>query len=266
MKIDMNLLKELRDATFAPFKDCKDALVEASGDLDKAQKILKEKWVLKAGTKADRETNEWIVKVLKVDNRIVWVRLLCETDFVAKNDWFNELSDTILNQLLKQDSLFLSKTDAPSNLVDSLDILVKEAVGSIWENMQLWEIVSTEDNGFVYNHPGNKVASIVFFEWEGDDIAKEVALQVAAMNPIYLDFDAVPSNIVDELKKQFEQELANSGKPANIVEQILKWRLDKALAEDVLLEQEYIRDPSKKIKNILPEWFNVLSYLRLAVK
>jgi elongation factor Ts len=162
--------------------------------------------------------------------------------------------------------VFSSREEAPSILVEELDILVKEAVGALWENMQLSELMVTKDNGFVYNHPGNKVASIVFFEWTDNDIAKEIALQVAAMSPVYLDFDSVPSDFVKKLEDQFRQELLDSWKPANMVDQILKWKLSKALAEDVLLEQEYIRDWSKKIKNIIPEWFKVKSYIRLSVK
>jgi elongation factor Ts len=266
MGIDMNLLKQLREATFAPLKDCKDALVEAEWNLDKAKDILKEKWILKAGKKSDRETNEWTVKVFQKDWKIAWVKLLCETDFVAKNEWFNELCDNLLNKLLSQDETFSSKEAAPSNLVEELDIIVKEGVWSLWENMQLSEIILTKDNWFVYNHPWNKVASIVFFDWEDDSIAKEIALQVAAMNPIYLDFDSVPSDSIKELEVKFRQELLESGKPENMIDQILKWKLSKALAEDVLLEQEYIRDGSKKIKDIMPEWFKINSYLRLSVK
>ena len=262
----MNLLKQLREATFAPLKDCKDALVEANGDLQQAQEILKEKWVLKAGKKSDRETNEWIVKVVSQDGKIAWVKLLCETDFVAKNEWFIKLCDDILDKLLAENVSFLSKQEAPTNLTETLDTLVKEAVWTIWENMQLDDIILTTETGFIYNHPGNKVASIVFFDGADDDVAKEIALQVAAMNPSYLDFDSVPSDIISKMESQFRQELLDSGKPENMIDQILKWKLNKALAEDVLLEQEYIRDGSKKIKNIIPEWFQLKSYIRLAVK
>ena len=126
MSVDMNLLKQLREATFAPLKDCKDALVEANGDLQQAQEILKEKWVLKAGKKSDRETNEWIVKVVSQDGKIAWVKLLCETDFVAKNEWFIKLCDDILDKLLAENVSFLSKQEAPTNLTETLDTLVKE--------------------------------------------------------------------------------------------------------------------------------------------
>lgn len=262
----MNLLKQLREATFAPLKDCKDALVEADWDFDKAQDILKEKWILKAGKKADRETKEGTVKVISKDGKIAWLRLLCETDFVAKNEWFQDLCNTILDKVISQDVTFDSKEEAPQALVDELDNLVKEAVWSLWENMQLGNIILTTKKWFVYNHPGNKVASIVFFDWDDENIAKEIALQVAAMNPSYLDFDEIPNDILSSMEEKFRQELKESWKPENMIEQILKWKLNKAMAEDVLLEQEYIRDWSKKIKDIIPQWFKVNSYIRLAVK
>ncbi len=262
----MNLLKQLRASTFAPLKDCKDALVAAEWDLDRAKEILKEKGILKAGKKSDRETNEGIVRWLQQDNKIAWVKLLCETDFVAKNDSFNTLVDEILAKLVSQDATFSSKQDAPDALIEELDTMLKEAFSSVWENMQLADIVMTTDNGYVYNHPGNNVLAIVFFDGSDSDVAKEIALQVAAMNPTYLDFDAVPSDTVTELEEKFREELKESGKPENMIEQILKWKLSKALAEDVLFEQEYIRDGSKKIKNIIPEGFTVSSYTRLSVK
>lgn len=266
MGVDMNLLKQLREATFAPLKDCKDALVEADGDFDKAQEILKEKWVLKAGKKADRETKEGTVKFIQKDGKIAWVKLLCETDFVAKNESFMELCDQILDKVMAADGEFYSRDEAPQALVEELDSIVKEAVGSLWENMHLWTIILTNNKWFVYNHPGNKVASIVFFDGDDESIAKEIALQVAAMNPSYLDFESVPSDVLSSMETQFRKELEESGKPANMIDQILKWKLNKALAEDVLLEQEYIRDGSKKIKDIIPAWFKVNSYIRLAVK
>jgi len=266
MSVDMNLLKQLREATFAPLKDCKDALVEADWDFDKAQEILREKWVLKAWKKADRETKEGIVKFIQKDWKIAWIKLLCETDFVAKNEWFIGLCDSLLEKIIAQDSTFTSRDDAPSALLTELDEIVKEAVWSLWENMHLATLILTKDKGFVYNHPGNKVAAIVFFEGDDLDVAKEIALQVAAMNPSYLDFDSVPSDVLSSMEERFRAELAESGKPANMIDQILKWKLNKALAEDVLLEQEYIRDWSKKIKDIMPAWFKVSSYVRLAVK
>jgi len=266
MGIDMNLLKQLRAMTFAPLKDCKEALVEADGDLDKAHAILKEKWILKAGKKTDRETNEGIVRWIKKDWKIIGIKLLCETDFVAKNDSFSALVDDVLEKIASWNAEFASKDEAPTELIGQVDVMLKEAFSSVWENMQLAEAFVTSSNGYIYNHPGNNVLAVVYFDGTDSNIAKEIALQVAAMNPVYLDMESVPADVKTELETKFRQELLESGKPENMVEQILKWKLSKALAEDVLLEQEYIRDWSKKIKNIIPEWFTVTSFKRMAIK
>lgn len=266
MSVDINLLKQLREATFAPLKDCKEALVESWWDLEKAKAFLKEKWILKAWKKADRETNEGLVKLVNENWKIIWLKLLCETDFVAKNEWFMALLDKLLNDLSSQTSLFDSKDSAPWDLIESFNSTIQEAVWSIWENIQLWDAFITDKNWFVYNHPWNKVASVVFYDSGDDEIAKEIALQVAAMNPSYLDYDSVPKDSIIEIEEKFRQELIDSWKPENMIDQILKWKIQKALADDVLLEQDYIRDGSKKLKDIIPDWFKINSYIRLSVK
>ena len=245
MSVDMNLLKQLREATFAPLKDCKDALVEANGDLQQAKEILKEKWILKAGKKSERETNEWIVKVVNKNGKIAWIKLLCETDFVAKNDEFIQLCDDLLDKVLAENVFFLSKQDAPTNLSELLDKLVKEAVWTIWENMQLDDIILTNENGFVYNHPGNKVASIVFWMtrfW----CSKRISVTSCDYESILLGLWFCSKWYRFSNGSTIPPEILDSWKPENMVDQILKWKLSKALAEDVLLEQEYIRDGSKK--------------------
>ncbi len=265
MKVSMDLLKKLREATFAPLKDCKDALVESNGDLDAAKDILKEKGILKAGKKANRETNEWLINVDKRDGKVVALKILCETDFVAKNETFLELIDVLMSKLFAEWNVTASLNDLDTSLLESLNNVIAEFVGKIGENVKLGDIVITEDNAFVYNHPGNRVASIVFFEGESDEAAKEVALQVAAMDPTYLSIDSVPQDYRDELKVKFEEEMKDSWKPENILEQIIKGKINKTLSEFVLLEQDSIRDGSKKVKEILPEGFKVVKYLRFAI-
>lgn len=266
MKVDMTLLKQLRDATLAPLKDCKEALVESNGDLDQAQEYLRKKGMSKAGKKADRETNEGLVKVIKSGDKTVVLKLLCETDFVAKNDMFSEFMDKILEKVdTSVDTDIASKEDLNDTLKEELTAMVSEFIGTIGENVQLGDVIVSHENAFVYNHPGNKVASVVFFEGDSEETAKEIALQVAAMNPTYLDFDAVPSEDIDKMTTEFREELLKSGKPENIIDQIVKGKISKTLADYVLLEQAYIRDGGKKIKEIIPEGFTVKSYLRVAI-
>jgi len=265
MKVDMSLLKKLREATFAPLKDCKDALVSSEGDLEKAMEILKEKWILKAWKKADRETNEWSVKIITDWLWTWWIKLYCETDFVAKNENFTELLDLLLKKLIESKKEVDSKEELDEDLLAEITGIITSFVGKIGENVRLGDVVVTNKNVFVYNHPGNKVATLIYFSWDNDEVAKEVALQVAAMNPTYLSLESVSEDYYNELKSKFEEELKDSNKPENMMEQILKWKINKALSEFVLLEQEYIRDWSKKVKDILPEWFEITGYLRMSV-
>jgi len=261
----MDQLKKLRDATFAPMKDCKDALVEAQGDFDAATEILKKKGILKAGKKADRDTNEGLVKFVSKDGKTVGIKLLCETDFVAKNDSFQQLMDALLEKMIGGSWVFDSLSTADQTLVSELSTMVAEFVGKIGENVQLGDIMVTTDQVYPYNHPGNKVATLVYYRGDDAQVAKEVALQVAAMDPQYLSVSQVPAEIQASMRDGFRQELLATGKPEQVVEQILAGKLSKAYADFVLLEQEYIRDASKKIKEILPAGFEVIKYVRYAI-
>lgn len=264
MKIDINLVKQLREATFAPLGDCKNALVEAGGDFDRAQEILKEKGIAKAGKKADRETKEGLVFVRKNGDYTVLAKLLCETDFVAKNEMFLDLFDQVFAILFELNSEVVSLEDLDPAVLDRLNVLVHEAVGTIGENMKLSEVHITKEPVFAYVHPGNKVVSIVYYTG-AEDAAKELALQVAALNPEYLSFDEIPVAEVEKLAAEFTQELKDAGKPENMIAQIVKGKVDKAFADSILLEQEYIRDGSKKVKEILPADFVVSKFYRFAV-
>lgn len=267
MKVDMSLLKQLRDATLAPLKECKEALVEANGDLDGAKEVLRKKGMNKAGKKADRETNEGLVKVEKKGNKVIALKLLCETDFVAKNEMFPEFMKVLIQKLdAAVSSDVNTKEELDPKLLEELNTMVAEFIGKIGENIQLGEVIVSMQSAYVYNHPGNKVASVIFYEGDNEEVAKEVALQVAAMNPTYLSFDDVPAEDIKKMEAEFREELLKSGKPENIVDQIVKGKINKSLADYVLLEQAYIRDGAKKIKEIIPENFTVKSYRRIAIQ
>ncbi len=264
--VDIKLLKQLREATFAPLKDCKEALEEANWDLAKAQDALRQKWILKAGKKEDRETNEWVVKVGKKDGRFGGVKLLCETDFVAKNEDFHKLAEDVLEKLLSVQKTITSLEELDAGILDEMNEMVAVFVWKLGENLKLTEVTLWEQNAFVYNHPGNSVASIIYFDGEGEDIAKELALQVAAMNPTYLNFEDVPVDYREKLMVGFKEDMEWSDKPQEIIEKILEGKLKKALADLVLLEQEYIRDWGKKVKDIIPSEMVVKWYKRMSIR
>ncbi|USN54069.1 MAG: translation elongation factor Ts [Candidatus Peribacteria bacterium] len=216
----MALLKQLRNQTHAPLKDCKEALEESGGDLAVAEKIMREKGALKAEKKADRETNEGVVWVLQEGNKVAGVKLACETDFVAKNDTFRGLAQQLAQRLITL-APFGELAGLDPQVREELDNVLKESFVTIGENMQILDAFVAEGTTYVYRHPGDKVAAVVFYTGD-EQRAKEAALQVAAMDPTYLTVDEVPAAHVEELSALYRKELQDSGKPADIVEKILQ--------------------------------------------
>lgn len=259
----MSLIKELRDTTFAPLGDCKSALEETAGDVQKAVEVLRERGIAKAGKKADRETNEGMIKVETRDGKTVALKLLCETDFVVKNDHFQNLFNEVMDKLFTVSNNVENFEELDATLQAEINEKLAEFTGKIGENVKMGGVLVTTDNVFGYNHPGNKVASVIYYEGD-ESAAKEVALQVAAMNPSYLTADEVPSSEKEALKVKFTQELKDAGKPEAMIENIVKGKLDKAFADDILLEQESIRDGSKKVKDLL-SGTTIVKFIRFAI-
>lgn len=123
----------------------------------------------------------------------------------------------------------------------------------------------TKKKPYIYNHPGNKVATLIFSEGGSDEVAKELALQVTAMNPTYVSFEDVDQDEIAKMKEEYSAELKAAGKPEAMIAQIVDGKIRKSLADVVLLEQEYIRDGSKKIKDILPAGMKVIAFVRMAI-
>lgn len=262
MSVDMKLLKELRAMTHAPLSDCKKALEASEWDLDGAQDWLRERWALKAAKNADRETHEWIVVIKNVWDLIVWLKLACETDFVAKNDTFKDLA----NQIVELVAWYGAVSDYESldqDKKDELNKVLQDNFVTIGENMQIADVFTSTDNGYIYIHPGDKVAAVVYYDGD-EEAAKQTALQIAAMNPTYLSVDDVPQVDKDTMKAEFEEELKDSGKPAEILENIIQWKMNKRYGEFVLLEQTSIFDDSKKVGDALGDT-TVSGYVRYAI-
>jgi elongation factor Ts len=262
---NIELLKQLREISFAPLKDCKEALAEANDDLTLAQDILRKKGISKAGNRAGRETKEGIVRAETRDGKIVGLKLACETDFVAKNENFQELFNAIFDKIAEQTNEIATIEDIDPIVYEKINADVQEFMGKTGENMQIGEVLVTSKRGYVYNHPGNRVATIVYYEGEQEEVAKELALQITAMNPMYVSFDQADQNEIAKMTEEFTAELKAAGKPEAMIAQIVEGKVKKTLADSVLLEQEYIRDGSKKVKEILPEGFTVLGFRRIAI-
>ncbi len=262
MSVDMKLLKELRAMTHAPLNDCKKALEASEGNLDGAQDWLRERGALKAAKNADRATTEWIVKIKQIGDLIVGLKLACETDFVAKNDTFHDLASQILDIVASYgDVSDFESLDQDKK--DTLNKVLQDNFVTIGENMQIADVFTSEKKWYIYTHAWDKVAAVVYYEGE-EEAAKQAALQIAAMNPSYLNVEEVPADETSAMKAEFEEEMKDSGKPAEIMENIIKWKMSKRYSEFVLMEQVSIFDDSKKVKDAVGET-KISWYVRYAI-
>lgn len=263
MSISIDMIKKLREITLAPLGDCKEALIEANGDFDVAQDILKKKGAIKADKKLDRETNNGIVRFVINNGNIVGVKLLCETDFVAKNDAFNALVDSLIATIADYQGT-IDPENIPADLMTTLDTLVKDQTMTIGEAMRVSYVYKTQGHAYAYNH-GGVLSAVVLYDGSDEEVAKAVALQVAAMSPTYVSLADVPADRIAQLKAEFSADESLANKPENIRDQIVEGKVQKALQDDILLEQVAIKDQSKKVKELLPSGFVVHSFLRVSI-
>jgi len=269
-KVDIKLLKELRSITNAPLKDCKAALVEANWNLDKAQEILRKMWAIKAAKKSDRQTNEWIVKIKLLNDYVAGIKLACETDFVAKNDQFIKAADKIVDTVL---SITKNEIKSLDDLLEEekvkLNDIVAETVAVVGENIKLLDVFKKKvEQAYIYEHPGNKIVGVIVYRSnnpEAENIAKELALQVVAMNPTYVSLDHIPSDVKEKYYNEFKEEALKTGKPENIIENIVQGKINKFFSEITLLEQPWIRDDSKKIKSLISGDFDLIDVIRYSI-
>lgn len=270
MKISASLVKQLRDKTGAGMMDCKKALTETAGDIDQAIDWLREKGISKAAKKADRIAAEGLCNVLVKGNKAVLLELNSETDFVAKNKEFLALLDTLANSIL--DSNATNTEEALKIDVDGRDIerLLIDATAKIGEkfslrNVSLHTIADNEVFG-AYKHMGGRIVTLVVLEDGNANLAKDIAMHVAAINPLYLDRSQISQEVIDHENHILTQEALNEGKPANIVEKMVVGRLNKYLKEICLLNQPFVKNPDLTVEKFMKENNSkIKSFLRLEV-
>lgn len=251
MAITAAEVNKLRQMTGAGMMDCKKALEEANGDYQKAMEIIRKKGQLVAAKRADREATEGVVlSQVSSDGSFGVITVVCsETDFVAKNESFVQFSKSIIDVAIAQRPADLQALkQLKVNNLTITDALM-EKVGVIGEKIDLVHYSKIEAAQVIaYIHPGNKLATLVGFSKKLNDIqvGKDVAMQVAAMNPVAVDKDVVPAEVVAKEKEialeQTRLDKKNEGKPANILEKIAEGKLEKFFKENTLLNQEFIKD------------------------
>ncbi|NND77339.1 MAG: elongation factor Ts [Flavobacteriales bacterium] len=257
MSITAADVNNLRKATGAGMMDCKNALVEANGDFDAAVDILRKKGQKVAAKRGDRDATEGLVvaKTNADGSNGAIIVLNCETDFVAKNDDFVNFANKIAEIAVNASPSSLEELKAQE--IDGMPISEKiiEQTGVIGEKIDLsrYHKVSA-GTVYAYNHPGNKVASVVGLNKGGNvDAAKDVAMQIAAMDPIALDKDDVSQEVIDKEIEVGKDLAIQEGKPAEMAEKIAIGRLNKFFKENTLLNQQYIKDNKQTIRDFLSQ-------------
>ncbi len=259
MKISAAEVNKLRKQTGAGMMDCKKALVEAEGDFEKAVDILRKKGQKVAAKRSERDATEGVVLAGKTEDgkhgAIIVVN--CETDFVAKHEDFTNFAEHILKIALDKKPADLDALKAlPFNENMTVEEKITEQTGVIGEKIELSSYDTVDaDSVVAYIHPGNKLASVVGLNKSGDfaEVGKDVAMQVAAMAPVALDKDSVPEDVVQKEIEVGKDLAIQEGKPADLAEKIAMGRLNKFFQENTLLNQAFIKDNKKSIKQYLGE-------------
>ncbi len=264
----MELIKQLREMTGAGMVDCKKALDEANNDLELAVEILRKKGIAKAAKRTDRETNEGVVKVAvsEAGDEGYIFELTSETDFVSRNEKFQGFAEEIMTlvKASRPEDLegLLALSMEKGSVKENLDILS----GTIGEKMELRRFARLQGASLAaYSHLGGKLGVLVALDQaDKSDLAMDVAMQVAAANPKYLYPSEVAQEEMDKEKEIYREQLLKEGRPEAMIEKILEGKMSKYYSEVCLVEQEYIKEDKKKIKDIIGS-AKILGFFRFAL-
>jgi elongation factor Ts len=258
--ITASQVKDLREKTGAGMMDCKKVLTETDGDMEKAIELLRERGIAKAAKKSGRVAAEGLVEAyVSEDGKVgAVVEVNAETDFVAKNEEFKTFVANVAKQvaeknpkdveeLLAQDSI-----EEPGKTVN--EVLVGK-IATIGENMNIRRFARFESEGLVekYIHGDGKIAVLVSMKSGDKEVAKDVCMQIAAARPEYLNEASVPAERLEKEKEILKAQTMNEGKPEAIAEKIVLGRIGKFYSEICLVDQEFVKDPSKKVSQLLKE-------------
>ena len=240
------MVKELREKTGAGMLDCKKALVETNGDMAKAEEYLREKGILKATKKESRIAAEGLACICSNDKKAVILEVNSETDFVSKNEEFKALVETIGNTILNSDATTMEEALELSCEEGTLKDLLVAKIAKIGEKLsfrRFESITLADDECFgKYIHMGGKIASLVVLKGANEEVAKDVAMQQAAMKPEYTSIKDVPESVVAREREIQKEAAMNEGKPAEIAEKMVEGRIQKFFKEICLTEQAFIKD------------------------
>ncbi|WP_099158126.1 translation elongation factor Ts [Virgibacillus ndiopensis] len=260
MAITAKMVKELREKTGAGMMDCKKALQETDGDLEKAVDFLREKGMAKAAKKADRIAAEGSTYIEVSGNTAALLEVNCETDFVTKNDTFKQLLTELGKHIVdlqpsNVEEMLQQKLHSDG---DTVETYINSVIAKIGEKISLrrFEVLSKTDNDSfgAYLHMGGRIGVLSLLEGTTDEeVAKDIAMHAAAVNPRYVSRDEVAEDEVKREREVLTTQALNEGKPEKIVEKMVEGRLGKFFEEICLLEQNFVKDPDQKVKKYVAD-------------
>lgn len=246
MEVTASMVKDLREQTGAGMMDCKKALAETNGNMEEAVNWLREKGIAKSAKKESRIAAEGLANIYVDGNKAVILEVNSETDFVSKNEEFRAMIDTIGNTLLKSDVKSIDEAKELATDEGTIGELIINKTAKIGEKLSFrrFEIVTKSDDEYFgsYIHMGGKIASLTVIKGANAEVAKEVAMQAAAMKPLYCFPSEVPADVLDNERTVLKEQAMNEGKPADIAEKMVEGRIKKFYKEICLAEQPFIKD------------------------
>ena len=254
--MDASLIKKLKDMTNAGLMDCKKALEENNENIDEAIKWLREKGISKAAKKQDRIAAEGLSKILVEGNKAVIIEVNCETDFVAKNEKFmafiDRLCKTIINSDAKtlEEALALTEEDGSTINDDVINMTATIGEKISFRRFNLLEKSDSQTFG-EYTHMGGKISTLTLIDGDNKEVANDVAMHLAAMNPKYVSREAVPASDIEEESKVLKEQAINEGKPEEIAEKMVAGRINKFYKDIVIVEQEFVKNPDVTVGTYL---------------
>jgi elongation factor Ts len=258
MAITTEQIKELRELTGVSIMQCKKALEEAEGDMEKAIMILKKKSSEIAAKKSDREATEGVIVTKRAAGKVAVVELFCETDFVAKNDDFINLANAIAEKALAEGA---DATKAGS------DEMVSQVVQKVGENVQLGRVMVMEGDVLgAYVHDG-KSGAVVTLKGGTEELAKDIAMQITAMRPEYTRRDEIPADMLEKAKDLFAEEVNGSNKPDDIKAKMMEGKVNAYFRDLTLMDQSFFKNPDMTIEKLLASGkAELVSFERISIK
>lgn len=246
-------VKDLREKTGAGMLDCKKALEASEGNMEKAIDWLREKGIAKAAKKESRIAAEGLTVGASNDNTAIVFEVNCETDFVTQNEKFKNLLTELRDALAFSDcNTYEEALEVKLSDGKTIAERIVEATATIGEKIsfrRFEKIVKSDNEVFgIYSHMGGKITALVVIEGADKDVARDVAMHVAAMRPLYLNRDEVPEEVLNHEKEIIKEQAINEGKPADIAEKMVIGRVNKYYKEVCLVEQEFIKDSDKSVQ------------------